>query len=108
MTDKPTHPRLELNEIIHSPVRLSIMSALGESDEIDFAFLRDLIEVSDSLLSKHISTLEKAGYIEVKKGFVGKRSHTWLSLTAEGTNAYNQYIHTLHRIIGSASLKQPD
>ncbi|WP_205601358.1 transcriptional regulator [Virgibacillus sp. YIM 98842] len=102
MTSKSTHPRLELNEIIHSPVRLSMMSALGEAGEVDFAFLRDLIEVSDSLLSKHISTLEKAGYVEVKKGFIGKRSHTWLSLTTEGTDAYNEYIRTLHRIIGSA------
>lgn len=98
--NKSSHPRFELNGIIHSPVRLSIVAALAEADEIEFAFLRDLIEVSDSLLSKHINTLENAGYVEVKKGFVGKRPNTWFSLTEKGLEAYKQYVDTVHRIIG--------
>lgn len=106
MTNKPSHPRHELDGTIHAPVRLSIMSALAETDEVDFAFLRDLIDVSDSLLSKHISTLEKAGYLEVKKGFVDKRPNTWLTITDEGLAAYKQYVNALQRIIGSHRSKQ--
>ncbi|GAA1272126.1 MULTISPECIES: winged helix-turn-helix domain-containing protein [Planotetraspora] len=92
------HPRHELDEIIHAPVRLSIMAALAVSEKADFRFLRDTIEVSDSLLSKHILTLEEAGYVRVEKTFVGKRGRTWLSLTERGRAAFNAYTDVLRRI----------
>ncbi|MEV4295863.1 winged helix-turn-helix domain-containing protein [Microbispora rosea] len=93
------HPRHELDEIIHAPVRLSIMAALAAADKADFRFLRDTIEVSDSLLSKHILTLEEAGYILVDKAFVGKRARTWLSLTDQGRAAFETYMDVLRRIV---------
>ncbi|MEW9531498.1 winged helix-turn-helix domain-containing protein [Microbispora sp. NPDC049125] len=93
-----THPRHELDEVIHAPVRLSIMAALAAADKADFRFLRDTIEVSDSLLSKHILTLEEAGYVRVEKTFVGKRGRTWLSLTARGRAAFETYMDVLRRI----------
>ncbi|GIH47355.1 winged helix-turn-helix domain-containing protein [Microbispora rosea] len=93
------HPRHELDEIIHAPVRLSIMAALAAADKADFRFLRDTIEVSDSLLSKHILTLEEAGYIRVDKAFVGKRARTWLSLTDQGRAAFETYMDVLRRIV---------
>ncbi|MEU8174274.1 transcriptional regulator [Microbispora hainanensis] len=93
------HPRHELDEIIHAPVRLSIMAALAAADKADFRFLRDTIEVSDSLLSKHILTLEEAGYVRVDKAFVGKRARTWLSLTDQGRAAFETYMDVLRRIM---------
>lgn len=75
-----------------------MMAALAAADSIDFRHLRDLVEVSDSLLSKHISTLEEAGYVEVDKGYAGKRPRTWLSLTREGRSAYEAYIDVLSSI----------
>lgn len=93
------HPRHELDEIIHAPVRLSIMAALAAADRADFRFLRDTIEVSDSLLSKHILTLEEAGYVRVDKAFVGKRARTWLSLTDKGRSAFATYTDVLRRIV---------
>ncbi|MGI5160082.1 winged helix-turn-helix domain-containing protein [Microbispora sp. CA-102843] len=93
------HPRHELDEIIHAPVRLSIMAALAAADRADFRFLRDTIEVSDSLLSKHILTLEQAGYVRVEKTFVGKRARTWLSLTDQGRMAFETYMDVLRRIV---------
>ncbi|ETK35814.1 winged helix-turn-helix domain-containing protein [Microbispora sp. ATCC PTA-5024] len=93
-----THPRHELDDLIHAPVRLSIMAALAASEKADFRFLRDTIEVSDSLLSKHILTLEEAGYVRVDKTFVGKRARTWLSLTAAGRAAFDTYLQVLRRI----------
>lgn len=93
------HPRHELDEIIHAPVRLSIMAALAAADKADFRFLRDTIEVSDSLLSKHILTLEEAGYVRVDKAFVGKRARTWLSLTDQGHAAFETYMDVLRRIM---------
>ncbi|GGO30425.1 winged helix-turn-helix domain-containing protein [Microbispora bryophytorum] len=93
------HPRHELDETIHAPVRLSIMGALAAADKADFRFLRDTIEVSDSLLSKHILTLEEAGYVRVEKTFVGKRGRTWLSLTDQGRTAFETYMDVLRRIV---------
>ncbi|MFP3914021.1 MAG: winged helix-turn-helix domain-containing protein [Actinomycetota bacterium] len=92
------HPRHQLDELIHTPVRLSMMAALAEADSVDFRHMRDLVEVSDSLLSKHISTLEEAGYVHVKKGYAGKRPRTWLSLTDKGRRAYEDYIAVLAAI----------
>ncbi|MFI9550178.1 winged helix-turn-helix domain-containing protein [Nonomuraea endophytica] len=92
------HPRHALDEIIHAPVRLSIMALLAAAETADFRFLRDTIEVSDSLLSKHLDTLEKAGYVRVEKGFVGKRPRTWLTLTDEGRAAFREYTSVLRQI----------
>ncbi|SDQ42204.1 winged helix-turn-helix domain-containing protein [Thermostaphylospora chromogena] len=93
-----THPRHALDEVIHAPVRLSIMAALAAAEKADFRFLRDTIEVSDSLLSKHIVILEEAGYVHVEKGFVGKRPRTWLSLTPRGREAFTKYTEVLRQI----------
>lgn len=95
------HPRHELDEVIHTPVRLSIVAALAAADSVDFRYLRELVEVSDSLLSKHLGVLEDAGYIAVSKGYEGKRPRTWLSLTPAGQDAYSRYLATLERITGS-------
>lgn len=94
------HPRYRLNDLIHAPVRLSIMAALANADRVDFRFLRDLMEVSDSLLSKHMSQLEDAGYVEVIKGYHGKRPRTWFTLTAAGREAFDGYLTTLREIVG--------
>jgi DNA-binding MarR family transcriptional regulator len=96
---KTTHPRHQLDEVIHAPVRLSVMAALASADQITFGFLRDAVEVSDSLLSKHIAILEGAGYIEVVKGYEGKRPRTWFSLTDEGRAAFKRYKETLRQLI---------
>ncbi len=83
---------------MHSPVRFSIVAALAGAENAEFGFIRDAIEVSDSVLSKQISTLESAGYVKVKKGYVGKRPRTWLSLTASGRTAFKRHLAALHEI----------
>jgi DNA-binding MarR family transcriptional regulator len=65
----------------------------------EFGYLRDLIEVSDSLLSKHIAQLESAGYVRVIKGYHGKRPRTWLSLTPTGSEAFARYLAALREIV---------
>ncbi|WP_436759537.1 winged helix-turn-helix domain-containing protein [Streptosporangium sp. V21-05] len=93
-----SHPRHALDDVIHAPVRLSIMAALSATDKAEFRFLRDTIEVSDSLLSKHVITLEEAGYVHVEKAFVGKRPRTWLAMTDEGRRAFHDYVSVLRRL----------
>ncbi|MEU7694468.1 transcriptional regulator, partial [Microbispora hainanensis] len=64
---------MELDPVIHAPARLQIVSLLAAAEEAEFAFVRDTLGVSDSVLSKHGSALEAAGYVAVRKGYVGKR-----------------------------------
>lgn len=101
MTLDHQHPRHGLDETIHSPVRLSIVAALAPMRQMEFPLLRDTIEASDSLLSKHMTILESAGYVEVAKGHVGKRPRTWLSLTDQGRKAYTAYLDSLRSLVES-------
>lgn len=96
-----SHPRTRLDGIIHQPVRLSIMAALAAADEVEFAVVRDVLEVSDSLLSQHSARLEEAGYLHVRKGHVGKRSRTWFSLTADGRAAFDEHLAALQAVINA-------
>ena len=95
-----SHARHRLDEVIHAPVRFSIMAALNSVDEAEFALVRDTVEVSDSVLSKQAATLESAGYVKVRKGYVGKRPRTWLSLTRAGRTAFEEHRRALRAIAG--------
>ena len=92
------HARHRLDEVIHAPVRFSIVAALAGVDYADFATIRDAVEVTDSTLSKQASVLEKAGYVKVSKGYVGKRPRTWLSLTPTGREALARHLDALRLI----------
>lgn len=92
------HPRVRLDEVIHSPVRFSVVAALASADTIEFRVLRDLVEVSDSVLSKQISTLEDAEYVAVSKFRVGRRTRTSLTLTSQGRRAFDQHVRALRDI----------
>jgi DNA-binding MarR family transcriptional regulator len=95
-----SHPRTRLDELIHQPVRFSLMAALARAEELEFRFLRDALGVSDSVLSRQASTLEGAGYVRIRKGFVGKRPRTWLSLTERGRKTFEEHVQTLREIAG--------
>ncbi|GIG61765.1 transcriptional regulator [Longispora fulva] len=93
-----THPRHRLNETIHAPVRFSIVAALYAADQAEFGFIRDTVQISDSVLSRQIGVLEAAGYVQVRKGHVGKRPRTWLSLTADGRQVFTDHLAALRAI----------
>ncbi|SOD97483.1 winged helix-turn-helix domain-containing protein [Blastococcus haudaquaticus] len=97
------HARHQLDAVIHSPVRFSIVAALAGVDEAEFGHVRDIIEISDSALSKQATQLEAAGYVRMRKGYVGKRPRTWLSLTADGRQAYARHMQALRAIAGDAT-----
>ena len=83
-------------------MRFSIAAALAATESMDFGMLRDQIQVSDSVLSKQITILEQAEIVSIKKGFVGKRPRTWLSLSQAGRAAWAAHLATLREIAGSA------
>ena len=92
-----TVPRFD--ELIHSPTRLAIVSLLAASEWADFSYIRDSVDLSDSALSKQLTTLELAGYMEIRKGFVGKRPRTSARLTARGRAAFEQHVAALQEIV---------
>ncbi|WP_328866670.1 winged helix-turn-helix domain-containing protein [Streptomyces sp. NBC_00304] len=94
--------RAALDETIHHPTRLAVVAFLSACDEADFAAVRDGCQVSDSVLSKTASALEAAGYLHVRKGHVGKRPRTWLSLTPVGEQALAGHIAALQNIVTTA------
>lgn len=93
-------PRFD--ELIHAPTRLSIVSLLAATEWADFTFIRDSIGLSDSALSKQLTTLEDAGYIEIRKSFVGKRPRTSARLTSVGRAAFDQHVLALQEIVARA------
>ena len=93
-----SHPRHELDDLLGHPVRFSVVAMLAAAEQAEFGFVRDNVEVTDSMLSKQMSALEQAGYVKVKKGFVGKRPRTWLSLTKEGRHRFARHMTALREI----------
>ena len=92
------HPRHRLDDVIHAPVRFSIVAALASVDEAEFRLVRDGVGISDSVLSRQVSTLEEAGYVKVRKGAVGRRPRTWLRLTPKGRRAFGAHLDALRDI----------
>ncbi len=92
------HPRHTLDPLIHSPVRFSIVAMLAGADQAEFSYVRDTVEVSDSVLSRQVSQLAQAGYVNVRKGYVGKWPRTWLSLTPAGRRAFERHLAALRAI----------
>ncbi|GAA2023558.1 transcriptional regulator [Catenulispora yoronensis] len=90
------------DELIHAPTRLSLVAFLAATSWADFAVLRDSLTLSDSALSKQLTTLADAGYVEIRKSFVGKRPRTSARLTAEGRAAFEGHVLALQEIVSRA------
>lgn len=91
----------ELDPHIHAPARLTLMTMLTGVSEVEFATLRDHLDVSDSVLSKHLSALAGLDYVRTRKGVhVGRRT-TWVALTSKGATALEAHVAALRRIIAA-------
>ncbi|MCX5752318.1 MAG: transcriptional regulator [Candidatus Krumholzibacteria bacterium] len=92
----------ELNEIIHQPVRLRIMAALTvlePEEEVDFSYLRGMLDVTDGNLGAHLRRLEEAGYIAVKKVFVERKPRTFVTATTAGREVFKAHVEALEAIL---------
>lgn len=92
----------ELNETIHQPVRLRIMAALvtlEAGNEVDFTYLRGLLDVTDGNLGAHLRKLEEAGYIAINKIFVERKPRTFVSVTPEGRRVFQDHVAALESIL---------
>lgn len=89
----------DIDKLIHEPARMVIMIVLYAVAEADFVFLTQETGLTHGNLSSHLSKLEDAGYVRVKKEFVDKKPRTVLSLTLEGRKAFRDYRQTLQRLL---------
>jgi len=91
-----------LDPVIHAPNRLQMCCMLAGVDDIDFATLREALDVSESVLSKHIKTLEDAGYLKIRKTPSEGRVRTWLALTPAGRKALKGHLAALKALMAGA------
>lgn len=85
----------ELNPLLHSELRLGIMSILISVDNADFVYLRNKTGATAGNLSVQIDKLQKAGYITVEKGFNGKMPRTTCRVTDVGREAFREYVECI-------------
>lgn len=85
----------ELNPIIHSQLRLAIMTLLLSVEEADFTYLKEQTSATAGNISVQLDKLSSAGYIEIRKEFVGKKTRTSCKLTEVGRRALDEYVETL-------------
>jgi DNA-binding MarR family transcriptional regulator len=87
------------DELIHPATRLSVMALLAAADWAEFSFIRDQLGLSDSALSKQLSTLEEAGYIAIARRVSERRRRVRARLTPLGRERYAGHVAALQTII---------
>jgi len=97
--DKIQEPIASIDRLIHEPSRLTVMAHLYVVESADFLFLVRQTGMTWGNLSVHISKLEAAGYLDVKKEFLGKKPHTVVSLTKKGRAAFEEYRKDLKKVL---------
>lgn len=90
----------DLDPLLHAPARLSIVTALyAHEDGMPFVDLRELCELSDGNLSRHLQKLEEGEVVCVTKEFVGRTPRTTATLTPDGRARFERYVEHLRSIV---------
>jgi DNA-binding MarR family transcriptional regulator len=89
----------DVDRLVHEPARLMILMVLYTVEVADFTFLINVTELTYGNLSSHLSKLEDAGYVEIEKGYAGKKPRTRLRLTTVGRQAVENYRATMSQAL---------
>ena len=90
---------LKLDQLVHAPIRLSILSILCTAESASFTYLKEATGASDGNLSPNLTKLEKHGYISIEKKFVDKKPQTVCTITEKGRDALLKHLEQLEQII---------
>ncbi len=90
----------DLDPLLHSQLRLGIISLLISVESAEFTFLKDKTNSTAGNLSVQLEKLSEAGYITIEKSFRGKRPLTTCKITKQGLKAFEEYVNTLKQYIG--------
>lgn len=89
----------QLNKAFESRIRLGVMSVLMVNAEVDFATMKEMLNVTDGNLASHITALEKLNFIDVRKQFLGKKPNTSYTVTIQGRRAFNEHLDALEKLL---------
>jgi DNA-binding MarR family transcriptional regulator len=89
----------ELDPLLHSQLRLAVMSLLMSVESAEFTFLKDKTNSTAGNLSVQLDKLSEAGYIGIEKSFKGKKPLTTCKVTRKGIKAFEDYVNTLKQYI---------
>lgn len=93
----------QLDDLIHSRIRLAVMAVLASVERAEFTFIRDKVNATDGNLSTHLRKLEDSGYVAISKRFAGRKPVTDVSLTDKGREAFDAYIKHLEALLAAAN-----
>ncbi len=85
----------DLNPLLHSQLRLAVMSILLSAEEAEFVYLKEKTQATAGNLSIQLDKLSEAGYIEIEKSFAGKKPRTVCRMTPKGREAMAEYVEAL-------------
>ena len=89
----------DINQIIHTPARLMVLTYLYVVESADYVFLMRLTGLTWGNLFTHLTKLEKAGYIKIEKTFKGKKPNTVIHLSEEGRDAFREYKTSMKQVL---------
>lgn len=89
----------ELDPLLHSQLRLGVMSLLMNAESAEFTYLKEKTNSTAGNLSVQLDKLSEAGYIEIVKSFKGKKPLTTCSITKKGLKAFEEYVQALKQYI---------
>jgi DNA-binding MarR family transcriptional regulator len=98
-SDLDLHPLADIDQIIHAPARLMVLTYLYVVESADYIFLKQMTGLTWGNLSTHLAKLEEAGYISIEKTFKGKKPHTTISLTNAGRTAFRAYKQSMQQVL---------
>lgn len=93
------HPLADIDQVIHAPARLMVLTYLYVVESADYVFLIRLTGLTWGNLATHLGKLEEAGYVAISKEFVGKKPRSTISLTAQGRSAFKAYKQRLRQVL---------
>jgi DNA-binding MarR family transcriptional regulator len=102
------HPTNGLDEVVHQRHRLGILTITAEARRAEFGYLREALDLTPGNLSRHLTVLERAGMVEVEKGYEGRRPRTWVSITRKGRSALAAELDALTKLVrGHKAVTEP-
>jgi DNA-binding MarR family transcriptional regulator len=93
------HPLADIDQVIHAPARLMVLTYLYVVESADYVFLTRLTGLTWGNLSSHLTKLEEAGFISIIKGFKGKKPCSTIGLTKQGRVAFRKYKTNMQQVL---------
>jgi len=99
LQDSELHPLADIDQIIHAPARLMVLTYLFVVESADYVFLMRLTGLTWGNLATHLNKLEEAGYVDIQKTFDGKKPKSILRLTEQGRDAFRAYKKSMQQVL---------